>query len=145
MSRGRTDRTVAVPWYVEGLRFACQACGRCCGGAPGYVWVDDEEVAALAECLGLTPAEFRRRHVRRLWRGASLKEKYNYDCILLDDNGRCTVYEVRPAQCRTWPFWPSNLESPQAWEASARRCPGIGQGPVWPLEMIEAMRLETGG
>jgi hypothetical protein len=131
-----------LPWYAGGLRFGCQACGRCCGGAPGYVWLDEEEVAEVAASLGLEAGEFQRRYVRRLWRGLSLREKENYDCVLLDGAGRCTAYEVRPLQCRIWPFWPSNLESPEAWDEAARRCPGIGTGPTYAFEQIEAQRME---
>ena len=135
-------REDARPWYAAGLRFACQACGGCCGGAPGYVWVDEAELVELAAYLRVPPEEFRRRYLRRLWRGMSLKEKYNYDCVLLDADGHCEAYEARPIQCRTWPFWPSNLEDPAAWSQAARRCPGIGQGPLYAFEMIEAKRLE---
>ena len=35
-------------WYRDGLRFECTQCGKCCTGAPGYVWVDDDEVEALS-------------------------------------------------------------------------------------------------
>jgi len=142
MAAHAEPRAEPEPWYADGLRFACQACGRCCSGAPGYVWVDGEEVAAIASHLGLTAREFRRKYVRRLWRGLSLKEKPNYDCVLLDSGGRCVAYEVRPRQCRAWPFWPTNLVSRRAWEQAARRCPGIGKGPLYRLEQIEAMRSE---
>ena len=37
------------PWYRDGLAFTCTRCGACCTGAPGYVWVDADEIAALAE------------------------------------------------------------------------------------------------
>jgi len=130
------------PWYAQGLRFACQACGQCCGGGPGYVWMDDDEVEAIARHLGLERKEFRRRYARRLWRGLSLKEKANFDCVLLDGESRCAIYPVRPTQCRVWPFWPSNLRTRDAWESVARRCAGIGQGPLWSLEQIEAKRME---
>jgi len=130
------------PWYAEGLRFGCQACGRCCSGAPGYVWVDEEGIVEISASLRLAAADFRRLYVRRLWRGMSLREKANYDCVLLDGNRRCTAYEFRPLQCRTWPFWPSNLESPEAWDEASRRCPGMGGGPLYALEQIEAVRLE---
>ncbi len=139
---GRLDTNRDHVWYAAGLRFACQECGRCCGGAPGYVWLDSTEVEAIAETLGLSPRDFRRTYTKRLWRGMTLKEKANYDCVLLGPDGRCTVYDVRPAQCRTWPFWPSNLKSRSAWDASARRCPGMNRGPVYALEQIEAKRLE---
>jgi hypothetical protein len=102
----------------------------------------EAEAKAMAGHLGLEPAEFRRLYVRRLWRGPSLKEKANYDCILLDSRGECAVYPVRPTQCRIWPFWPSNLRSPSAWDAARERCPGIGRGRLWTLEEIEARQRE---
>jgi len=132
------------PWYADGLRFECGACGRCCGGGPGYVWTSEAEAETIARHLGLEAKEFRRLYARRLWRGLSLKEKSNYDCILLDGAGRCSVYPVRPRQCRTWPFWPSNLVSPEVWEAAAGRCAGIGSGTLWRLEEIELRREEMG-
>jgi Fe-S-cluster containining protein len=139
----QADKQVAaLPWYAEGLRFGCQGCGKCCGGGPGYVWVNEGELAGIARCFGLSPAEFRGTYVRSLWRGMSLREKANYDCVLLDEKGRCIAYEVRPLQCRNWPFWPSNLRSPEAWQEAAARCPGIGQGPVYACGEIEALRAE---
>ena len=130
------------PWYAEGLRFGCKQCGRCCGGAPGYVWVDQQEMPEMAAFLGVSRDDFRRRYVRWLWRGLSLREKANYDCILLDSSGRCVTYEVRPVQCRIWPFWPSNLRTQAAWDQACRRCPGMGQGPLYSVEQIEAKRME---
>ena len=35
-------------WYDAGLKFQCTRCGACCTGAPGYVWVNGEEIARLA-------------------------------------------------------------------------------------------------
>jgi hypothetical protein len=99
-------------------------------------------MAAIAGHIGLSAPEFRRTYVRSLWRGLSLREKSNYDCILLDGQGRCIAYELRPLQCRTWPFWPSNLRNPGAWQEAASRCPGIGRGPLIPCEEIEAIRME---
>ena len=128
------------PWFADGLRFACQGCGRCCGGAPGYVWLTKDEGVRIAEYLGMASKAFRRRYVRRAWRGLTLKEKPNDDCIMLDGGGRCRIYPVRPLQCRIWPFWPENLASPRAWEAAAARCPGIGRGPLFTFEQIEALR-----
>jgi len=142
MSVRADKQAAAIPWYAEGLRFACQGCGKCCGGAPGYVWVDENHLAEIARFFGISAAEFRGTYVRDLWRGMSLREKADYDCVLLDEKGRCMAYEVRPIQCRNWPFWPSNLASPEAWQEAAERCPGIGQGAVYDLEQIEVLRME---
>lgn len=104
--------------------------------------MDDDEVQQIARYLGLEVKEFQRLYGRRLWRGLSLKEEPDFDCVMLDAESRCRVYPVRPRQCRVWPFWPSNLRSRDAWESAARRCPGIGQGPIYSLEQIEAKRME---
>ena len=66
----------------------------------------------------------------------SLREKSNYDCVFWD-NG-CAVYQARPLQCRTFPFWDSILVSAAAWKAAAEHCPGIGRGRPRSREEIEA-------
>ncbi len=62
------------PWYRDGLRFECTQCGACCSGEPGYVWVDDSEVAAMAEEIGITMEAFERKFVRQVGRDRSLIE-----------------------------------------------------------------------
>lgn len=128
----------APPWFDDGLAFECTRCGACCTGAPGYVWVGPEEMARLAAHLGLALDEFARRFVRRVGDDLSLIERPNGDCIFWERSTGCTVYEARPEQCRTWPFWPENLETPDDWRAVGRRCPGVGRGPVYPVEAITA-------
>jgi len=127
---------MASPWYKDGLRFACTQCGDCCTGAPGYVWVTQEEIDALARAKQMDTAEFESRYVRRVGMRRSLVEYPNGDCVFLDAARRCTVYDARPTQCRTWPFWESNLASPAAWRRTCEACPGCGRGEVVPLEEI---------
>ena len=63
------------PWYHEGLRFECTGCGDCCTGAPGYVWLTEEEIRALAEAGGATPEQFETSsHKRFLVRGVTREE-----------------------------------------------------------------------
>lgn len=123
------------PWYKDGLRFQCTQCGKCCTGEPGYVWVNDEELAAIARVRGETVPEVTALWTRQTPRGRTLREKANGDCIFLE-NRRCTVYEVRPRQCRTWPFWESNVETPEDWEDTCKVCPGSGKGELIPVEEI---------
>ncbi|GAB4137557.1 MAG: YkgJ family cysteine cluster protein [Planctomycetaceae bacterium] len=124
-------------WYEDGLRFECTQCGYCCTGAPGVVWVNDEEIQAIAEYLEKPVGEIRLMHTRPYRNGVSLTEYANGDCVFFDGKTRrCTIYPVRPQQCRTWPFWNSNLKEPRDWEAAGRGCPGIGQGELVPLEVI---------
>jgi Fe-S-cluster containining protein len=133
----KTSPTASDPWYADGLRFRCTQCGDCCTGAEGYVWVNQQEVEELAEAVGMKPETFERRFVKRVGIRRSLKERANGDCVLLDkETRRCTAYEVRPRQCRTWPFWNSNLRSREAWDEAAEACPGCNKGSLVPLEQI---------
>jgi len=133
----KTSPPASEPWYADGLRFRCTQCGDCCTGAEGYVWVNQQEVEDLAEAVGMKPETFERRFVKRVGIRRSLKERANGDCVLLDKETRkCTAYEVRPRQCRTWPFWNSNLRSREAWDEAAEACPGCNKGSLVPLEQI---------
>ncbi|MBN1555010.1 MAG: YkgJ family cysteine cluster protein [Phycisphaerae bacterium] len=133
-----------TPWYAAGLAFECLECGRCCAGPEeGYVWVSDEEIRVLADFLRLTDKAFRARYVRRVGRRQSLVEKKKQkDCIFLE-RGKCTVYSVRPVQCRTWPFWAMNLASPEDWSYAASRCMGMNRGTVFPLDEIQTRANKT--
>jgi len=127
------------PWYHGGLRFSCTECGDCCR-VEGHVWVDALEIDALARHLGLTLNAFGRSFLRRVGDRLSLVEKANRDCIFWE-NG-CTVYPVRPRQCRTFPFWPDNVADSAGWQSAAEECEGIGQGRLY--EPAEIETLSTG-
>jgi hypothetical protein len=156
-------------WYAGGLAFECGQCGRCCAGPDeGYVWATEDEIADIAAHLGIAEAEMHKRYVRKVSRRYSLIERPdNHDCVFLgylDGSGGCVsgdpaamsgaggcaaagrgclIYSVRPMQCRTWPFWHTNLTSPDAWAHAGMRCRGINCGPLAPLDEIERKRLAT--
>jgi hypothetical protein len=129
-------------WYRDGLKFTCTQCGDCCTGAPGYVWVNSDEIDEMVRLTGAeSRSEFERQYVRRIGVRKSLKEHSNGDCVFFDPETRkCNVYQARPRQCRSWPFWDSNLRSPEAWKQTCEVCPGSGSGNLVPLEGIEANR-----
>jgi hypothetical protein len=132
---------MADRWYEDGLQFRCTRCGHCCQ-APGYVWVTDQEISAIAELQGESIDVARGLYVRSTSRGLTLREKANGDCIFYDRAAGCTIYEKRPRQCRTWPFWESNVATPDAWQKTCSVCPGSGQSDLIPAEEI-ARRLEV--
>ena len=124
------------PWFQEGLRFRCTQCGNCCTGTPGFVWVNEEEIAAIAAFRQEDAAVTRGLYVHLAHRGSSLREKLNGDCVFYDKEAGCTIYPVRPRQCRTWPFWESNTRTPEAWEHTCEICPGAGNGDLISAEEI---------
>lgn len=92
---------------------ACRSCpGHCCSGDSGYVWISPTEANALAEFLGLNALDFYREYTYRKDGKVSLKECVDGDvfrCVFFDAMAKmCRVYEARPVQCRTYPFWEWN-------------------------------------
>lgn len=133
-------------FYDDGLRFQCQMCRYCCSSEPGFVYLSDKEIEAEAAYLGLNRDEFMKIYCRLVDFGeyylVSLREKSNYDCIFLTENG-CSVYPVRPHQCSQYPFWKNIMESREAWENEKQYCPGIGKGDLIPKKEIEK-RMKDG-
>ena len=130
-------------WYGEGLRFRCERCGDCCRGEPGFVWVKFDEAQAIAQHLGMSFSEFEQSFLRRVGRRMSLIERDNGDCVFWDGAVGCKVYQVRPVQCRNFPFWWVNLESEEAWRAASRRCRGMDHGRLYSAEEIERLAGEV--
>jgi len=132
-------------WYAEGLKFTCTQCGNCCSGDPGYVWATKEEIRRISAYLGRTDGWLDRKHLRRVGFRYSLTERPDGDCIFLTrENGKtgCSIYEVRPLQCRTWPFWTTNLSSARAWADAAESCPGMNNGRHHDFVQIEGLRKQ---
>ncbi len=127
------------PWFHEGLRFTCQQCGNCCRGPdPGYVWVTLDEIGALAKRLDMTVEAFGRLYLRQIGSRYSLVERYNHDCIFWDEEKGCRVYDDRPAQCRTFPFWPEFIASRDAWR-TIDWCRGKDGGRLYDRSEIEKL------
>ncbi len=83
------------PWYKDGLRFECTQCGDCCSGAPGVVWVNEEEMENLAKLLELDLAAFKAKFTRKVGGRISLVEYPDGDCVFLDPEKRNCLF-IRP-------------------------------------------------
>ena len=128
-------------FYQRGLKFECQKdCSHCCGGSPGYVWLSQHDIDTISEHLQISTSEFIANYTKKMGPNYSLidLEDDNWNCILLK-NGKCSIYNIRPMQCRTYPFWPQNIESERAWKEQQNSCPGIGKGRTYQAEEIEAI------
>jgi Fe-S-cluster containining protein len=132
-------------WYAAGLHFGCLECGNCCSGpAEGYIWVAGPEIRRIAQFLNITPGELKKKCLRRVgFRRSIIEDMETYDCIFLRQNDKgktCSIYPVRPSQCRTWPFWSCNLASPDCWNMTGQKCPGINRGKFHSPEQIRAIK-----
>ncbi len=129
------------PFWQEGLRFGCTRCSACCRHEPGFVFLSAEDIARLLKHVALPFREFLNKYTRAVDVGTgwsiSLTEKPGYDCVFWNAAG-CAVYEARPVQCSTYPFWPGVLDSPADWRSEASSCPGIDTGPLIDGERIKS-------
>ncbi|WP_419769493.1 MAG: YkgJ family cysteine cluster protein [Candidatus Marinarcus sp.] len=94
--------------------FDCNACskceGNCCIGESGYIWISKDEIVTLAKFMSVSVEELAQKYLMKVGYKYSIKEvevaKGNYACMFFDlEKKQCSVYEARPTQCRTFPFW----------------------------------------
>jgi uncharacterized protein len=127
------------PFYEKGLRFECQKdCSGCCGGSPGYVYITEDEIRVIIKHLGISREDFILGYTKQVGDRLSLVDvqKNNWDCVMLK-KGKCTIYSIRPMQCRTFPFWPRNIESKDDWRELQHHCPGLNKGRLFSKDEIE--------
>lgn len=131
-------------FYQNGLRFECQGSGKCCTshGEYGYVFLTLEDRKRFAKHLNMRVGEFTKKYCAQTGTVWHLKEDPKRpDCMFLE-NKRCSVYEGRPSQCRTWPFWPDVMNA-KSWKTDvASFCPGVGKGKLWSADEIEKIMNE---
>jgi Fe-S-cluster containining protein len=109
------------------------------------VFLTKDDRKTLAAHHGLSLSLFNSRFCDKSGGFWKLKDPNGGDCIFLK-NKKCGVYNARPTQCRTWPFWPEVLNA-KTWNAEvANFCPGVGKGKLWSPREIErqiAIQVES--
>ena len=124
-------------FFHPGIRFECIGCGTCCTGEPGVVTATLEEGNAIARHLRRPLADLTPHLLIPVKSGYHIREYPDGRCTFHDQG--CRIYPVRPRQCRTYPFWVSNLRSRYRWKNVVRQCPGIGQGRRYTSQEILAI------
>jgi len=131
-------------WFQDrsSLPFECTACGKCCK-TKGNVYMNPEEHEAAAVLLEISKEAFVQQYAShtlieasrdgnehvwlRLADHPSATEDENElidesrGCIFLQEDNTCRIYEARPIQCSTYPFWPNILASRKAWNDEVRQ------------------------
>jgi Fe-S-cluster containining protein len=60
------------------------------------------------------------------------------DCIFLEGGTACRVYDARPLQCSTYPWWPE-LMDPAAWQQEKlSTCEGLDHDEAAALDVLHA-------
>ena len=116
----------------EGFDFAfkpdaCMTCtGKCCSGEPGRIWLNQQEILQISTLLQINPIDYIQKYLNRFENRFSIKERFaedGFECVFFDGSQkRCSIYTVRPFQCRTYPFWEHFRQNS---EQAMRECPGV--------------------
>jgi uncharacterized protein len=90
----------------------------------------------MAQSLNMSNLSFTKKYCDKEDGIYHLKDGQNGDCLFLKNN-QCGVYEGRPTQCRTWPFWPEVMNA-KTWKKEVKSfCPGVGKGKTWTKAEIQ--------
>jgi Fe-S-cluster containining protein len=113
------------------------------GGRDGVVYLEPIDLERLGELLDTSAREVLRRFGGRDEHDELvLGRKENGDCIFFSQS-KCSVYDARPIQCRSYPFLPltdfTPVESSSWWREEKKHCPGIGKGRFYSKRQIEAI------
>ena len=153
-----------LQWFRDqtSLPFSCTACGKCCK-TKGKVYMTPEEHGRAATLLKISKEDFIQEYVSHIipdgdngdWvrlmekpsnsdNDPNITEK-SHGCIFLNDDNTCQIYEARPIQCSTYPFWPQILKSKEAWNHEVRRADNDNRPdlPPWSAEAggCEGMKI----
>jgi Fe-S-cluster containining protein len=133
---------------LNGRRFGCTQCGNCCL-EPGYIFMTFVEVERIAEHLGMTVGRFKTDFGLEWDPNSGQFEIDATDgngCPLLTPDLGCSVHDVKPSQCRTFPFWDELLDDHRAWEDTKRYCPGLDApgGRLYSKPEIRALQSGEG-
>eukprot|EP00978_Attheya_sp_CCMP212_P032743 scaffold129257_cov54-Attheya_sp.AAC.3 len=124
------------PWFKtmeeETLPFSCTGCGNCCR-TRGEVYLSPKELVKASNSLDMSTSQFKEAYVSHEQKvkmsntggtndtdeeGWVLLKTTPKGCIFLDqDTNECGIYEARPIQCSTYPFWPRIMKSQKSWNS----------------------------
>ena len=125
------------PFFVtRPVRFQCTGCGRCCFGDPEthYIELLRGERQRISKHLGISEQEFSQQYTC----DDGIRINAQGRCMFLNEQQQCDIYQVRPLQCRTYPYWPEIMHRRSCWEAEASRCEGIDRGKEVAASLIRS-------
>jgi len=106
---------------------ACGDCpSHCCRGESGRIWVNQQEIFQICNFLKMNAVDFIGRYLRREGNRLSITERFSghdFECVFLEGPPyKCSIYDVRPMQCRQFPFWDYFRKHR---DEAFKECPGV--------------------
>lgn len=142
------------------MKFKCEKCGHCCNDPSIIVTVTHHDIQRITRFLSFTPQEaikflafyyledsaaagkFIASPPIRTIKGDTflglLKDKEG-KCVFLDNGNRCSIYPVRPMECRAFPFTFDVKKRWLCWGVAqkAKQCRGLNKGNAISAEVLD--------
>lgn len=137
-----STRTLRKLLRRETFEFSCNRCNRCCR-CSGTVYFSREDLENITTFLRLGRSEktFLKKRLFRDFQNGYYAYNSSKACYFLDEDQGCRIYPVRPLQCRTYPFWPSNFETGADYRALKKECEGVGHSRGESYSLLQTLRL----
>jgi len=85
-----------------------------------------EELEKMADSRKISVAQFSKQYVRQVQGLFALQERVingeHFCCFFDYIDFQCTIYQSRPGQCKTFPFWNQFKKDPKK---LLMECPGV--------------------
>lgn len=135
------------------MKFQCQeSCGgKCCSrskeNSGAFVFLTKSDVNIIEKATGRNREKFSELLEFDSTRFTRKKSKQRVlkmvgDACTFFEKGKCKIFENRPMQCKTFPFWPENMKA-YKWNKLKKFCIGIGKGNEINFEEKVKLQKET--
>jgi Fe-S-cluster containining protein len=108
----------------QNFEFECKGCGICCR-EEGYVFFSNSEIRSAARLLDTTPDKFIKNYLVPFEDGFVHVVLRHGRCAFLQNDNRCAINNVKPRQCKTFPYWEEYIGADGNLVNFNRPCPGV--------------------
>jgi len=129
------------------IGFECMMCGECCRATSGdnTVILFPDEIRLITDAYGMAMDDVCEHSIPQFIDDSGilhciewvLKRHSSGDCILIQADNTCRIYQQRPRICSTYPFFLSFTNGPAKPDIMVSECKGVGQ----PMNIEDAIKL----
>ena len=105
--------------------YDCCKCNNCCRAYA--VVLDDNDIEAISQHLSQSKSDFISENLEKSDFDEGCYKINRQPCIFLCTDGKCSIYDVRPSECKGFPFTdhPDRLDSLLGMISFAEECPVV--------------------
>ena len=101
------------------IQFHCFQCGNCCHSNQGYISLEIDEILSIQENINFDLS----LHIERSATGHYLLRTINGKCLFYSES--CLIHQVKPRQCKKYPFLKSITQNHFLWKETQKKCKGL--------------------